>query len=84
MTFTHLNLWFDSRASPYIKNSSPVNNPNTDLSEVPREAKIHFEHGSTRELSVSKFESLDCGGDKVRRFLIERALLDPDATVVPL
>lgn len=79
MSFTHLNLFYDSRANVFIQNSSPANNPNTDLSEVPRHAEIHFEHGPTREVSESTFDD-----PEISEFLLGRALLDPDATVVPV
>lgn len=81
--FTHLDLWYQTRTAPHIEDTSAANNPNTDLAQVPQEATIIFADGPDRDISPSAFEGRCAEPQKVSDFLIQRAMLDPDATVIP-
>jgi hypothetical protein len=81
--FTHLDLWYQTRTAPHIDNTSAANNPNTDLSAVPTAATISFTDGPRREVSPEQFEERCAKPNVVADFLIQRAMLDPDATVKP-
>lgn len=84
MTVSHLDMFYDTRKSIAISNSDPANNPNTDLSSVPEAAEIRYKDGPNRSLDGSNFEAPNGKGFETVRFLIGRAMLDPDATVVPM
>ena len=82
MPVSHLDMFYDTRQSLHVSRSSPANNPNTELPTVPEEVEIRFESGVTREINCNTFESPEGKGFRIARFLIGRAMLDPDATVV--
>ena len=77
MTFSHLDLFYESRSSVGVTNSDVRLNPNTELNNIPNEAEIDF-GVQTRQVTKDQFEKR-----AVRRFLIKRAMLDSDATVFP-
>lgn len=47
----------------------PTESPHTELETIPSSATVHYDSGKTRETTLT--------------FIIERAMLDPDAEVVP-
>lgn len=83
MTVSHLDMFYDTRSSVHIDNSDPANNPNTDLKEVPKAAEIHYEDHPDRTIDATEYEAPKGKGFETARFLIGRAMLDPDAMVVP-
>lgn len=83
MPVSHLDMFYDTRQAVHVENSSPVNNPNTELKTVPTAAEIHFADGPDRSIDCGEFEAPNGKGFETARFLISRAMLDPDATVVP-
>ena len=76
-------MFYDTRQAIHIDNSDPANSPNTELTSVPKSAEIHYADHSDRLIGPETFESPNGKGFEVARFLISRAMLDPDATVVP-
>jgi hypothetical protein len=68
----------------HITNSDAANNPNTDLNTTPDAAEIHYESGVVKEVPTEHPEAPAGKGYEASQFLISRAMLDPDATVVPL
>lgn len=83
MPVSHLDMFYDTRRSLHVANSDPSNNPNTRLNEVPKAAEILFEDSPDRTLDCEEFEAPNGKGFETARWLISRAMLDPDATVVP-
>lgn len=80
---SHLDMFYDTRSAVHVTDSNPTNNPHTELREVPRSAEIVFEDGPNRIINAEDFEAPNGKGFETARFLIGRALLDPDARVVP-
>lgn len=76
-------MFYDTRQAVHIEKSSPVNNPNTELTQVPTAAEIHFADGPNRSIDGEEFEAPNGKGYETARFLISRAMYDPNATVVP-
>lgn len=83
MTVTHLDMFYDTRNSIHITNSNPANNPNTGLNTVPKAAEIKYEDHDDRFIDAEEFDAPDGKGFETARWLLGRAMLDPDATVVP-
>jgi hypothetical protein len=83
MVVSHLSMFYDTRQSVHINNSNPANNPNTELHDVPDHAIISFAGGMEREIDSLNFEAPNGKGYETAKFLIGRAMLDPDATVMP-
>jgi hypothetical protein len=81
--FSHLSMFYETRSSVHINNSDPSNNPNTELKEVPVSAEIRYDGFPNRFIDSQSFEAPEGKGFETARFLIGRAMLDPDATVVP-
>lgn len=71
-------LFYESRQSTSVSRTNPANNKHNNLSTVPQAACISFGNGTQREVSP------DNQGKDVSRFLISRAMIDPDATVEPI
>lgn len=84
--FSHLDLWYNTRIAPHIENTSAVNNPNTNLTQVLDRATITFADGSEQTVGPDTFagrcDELDDAG-QVADFFIQRAMLDPGARVTP-
>jgi hypothetical protein len=76
-------MFWDSRWAVQFTNSDPSASPNTDLSYTPESATIHYETGVTREIDCNEFEAPNGKGYETAKLLIGRAMLDPEATVVP-
>lgn len=83
MTVSHIDLFYETRGSVHISRSDATNNPYTELKSVPEACEIRYDDGTVREVNCNKFDAPDGDGYKIARFLIERAMLDPDATVIP-
>lgn len=83
-TVSHLDLFYETRQSIHINDSDPANNPNTELTRVPKAAEIRFADYDNRVIDAEEFEAPNGKGFETARFLISRAMMDPDATVVPL
>lgn len=81
----HLDMFYETRAEEaiHVSDSDPCNSPNTELTSVPESAEIRYDGYPDRELDATSFENLTGEGYKLAQFLIERAMLDPDATVIP-
>jgi hypothetical protein len=76
-------MFYDTRQSIAISDSDPANNPNTRLTETPQRAEVEYPDQPPRLIEADRYDVDGVDGFKVARFLISRALLDPDATVVP-
>lgn len=83
MAVSHLDMFYDTRQAVHIDNSDPANNPNTELTSVPAAAEIRYIDGPNRRIDGDQYEAPNGKGFETARFLIGRAMLDPDATVVP-
>lgn len=83
MPVSHLDLFYETRHSIHITDSDPCNSPNTELKQVPKAAEIRYEDSPNREIDCEEFEAPNGKGFETARFFISRAMLDPDATVVP-
>lgn len=81
---SHLDMFYDTRLSMAITDSSPANNPYTELSEVPQAAEIRYEDQPDHTINCEEFEVPNEKGFETARFLISRAMYDPDAVVVPI
>ena len=77
-------MFYDTRQAIHIDNSDPANNPNTELTSVPTSAEIRFADHDDRLIDAEEFEAPNSKGFETARFLISRAMYDPDATVVPV
>lgn len=80
---THLGMFYDTRQSVAVTNTDPANNPNTALTKTPKRAEVQYPDQEPRLIEAEKYEADGVDGFKVARFLISRAMLDPDATVTP-
>jgi len=80
---SHLQMFYETRQAVHVNDSDPANNPNTELTRVPKAAEIRFADGPNRFIDSNEFEAPDGKGFETARFLISRAMMDPDATVVP-
>lgn len=80
---THKELFYKTRASMFVQNSDPANSANTELTKSPEAAEIVYKDGPTRQIDSTEFEAPDGKGYETAQFLIERAMLDPDAIVRP-
>lgn len=80
---SHLDMFYETRSSVHVTDSNPANNPNTELNSVPEVATIHFEEYEDREIDSHAFEGPDGKGYEIAQWFVGRAMLDPDATVVP-
>ena len=83
MGVSHLEMFYETRTAVHVSDSHPSNNPSTELTSVPESAEIRYESGVTRTIDCNKFEAPNDKGYQTARFLISRAMLDPDAVVVP-
>lgn len=83
MSVTHLQMFYETRQAVHVADSDPSNNPNTELTSVPTAAEIHYQDSPDRLIDGDQFEAPNGKGFETARFLIGRAMLDPDATVVP-
>lgn len=83
MSVNHLVMFYETRQSVFMDDSDPVNNPNTELNDVPEKADICFEDHDDRHVDSKKLKAPNGKGYKTAQFLIGRAMLDPDATVIP-
>lgn len=83
MPVSHLDMFYDTRQAVHINNSDPANSPNTTLNRVPTAAKIRYAESPNRHIDGEEFEAPNGKGYKTARWLISRAMLDPDAVVTP-
>jgi hypothetical protein len=83
MTVSHLDMFYNTRGAVHVTDSDPSNNPNTSLTRVPKAAEIRFADNPDQFIDAEEFEAPNGKGFETARFLIGRAMLDPDATVVP-
>ena len=84
MSVSHLSLFYETRQSVQVDDTNPGNNPHTDLRRPPEVAKITFDNHPDRLIDSEQFDAPDGKGYEVAQFLIQRAMLDPDATVIPM
>jgi hypothetical protein len=80
---SHLSMFYDSRWAVQFTDSDPSASPNTDLSHTPEAATIRYESGVTRDIDCNEYEAPNGKGYETAKWLIQRAMLDPDATVIP-
>jgi hypothetical protein len=81
---SHLSLFYDTKASVHIDTTSPANNPNTELKETPEVATVEYQDGTYQEVDSLTYSAPGgVDGYKVAQFLLQRAMFDPDATVIP-
>jgi len=80
---SHLDMFYETRGSTYVSASDPSSSPNTELNSTPTAAEIRFADGPNRFIDAEEFEAPDGNGFEVARFLIQRAMMDADAVVVP-
>jgi len=83
MAVSQIDMYYDTRQAVHVNNSDPTNNPYTELREVPLSAEIRFEDGPNRTIDAENFTAPNGKEFETARFLIGRAILDPDAVVVP-
>lgn len=83
MGVSHLQMFYETRQAVHVNDSDPANNPNTDLNRVPEAAEIRYDGFPNRFIDSDQFEAPDGKDFETARFLIGRAMLDPDATVIP-
>lgn len=83
MPVSHLQMFYETRLSVHVTDSDPTNNPNTELNSVPKAAEIRYQDSPNRHIDCEQYEAPNGKGFETARFLIGRAMLDPDATVVP-
>lgn len=83
MSVSHLDIFYDTRQAVHIQDSDPSTSPNTDLTSTPTAAEIHYADSEDRFIDGDQFEAPNGKGFETAQFLIGRAMLDPDATVVP-
>jgi hypothetical protein len=76
-------MFYRTRQAVHVNDSDPANSPNTNLNRVPKAAEIHYDGFPDRFIDSDQFEAPDGRGFETARFLIGRAMVDPDATVVP-
>jgi hypothetical protein len=81
---SHLDMFYDTRNSVHIDNTNPANNPNTELNNTPDEAVIRYEDGTEQHVDAAEWSGRCEKGFEIARFLVGRAMLDPDARVIPL
>lgn len=84
MGISHMDMFYDTRLSVHVSNTNPANNPNATLNSVPEAAEIHYKDTEDRVVDPDEIEAPNGKDFKTARFLISRAMIDPDATVVPL
>lgn len=77
-------MFYDTRSAVHITDSDPSNNPNTELTAVPKKAEIRYIDSPDRVIDAESYEAPNGKGYETARFLIGRAMLDPDATVFAL
>lgn len=82
-TVSHLDMFYETRSSVHVTKSSPCNSPNTNLTTLPTAAEIRYKDGPNRFIDADSFEAPGGRGFETARFLISRAMIDPDANVVP-
>lgn len=83
MPVTHLTMFYESRFSTHVRATNPANNPNTELTEVPTKAEIRYKDENNRVVDSNEFDAPNGKGYETAQFFISRAMLDPDAVVVP-
>jgi hypothetical protein len=83
MAVSHLQMFYETRQAVHINDSDASNNPNTELSQVPEAAEIRYEGFPNRFIDSDQYEAPNGKGYETAQLLIGRAMLDPDATVVP-
>jgi hypothetical protein len=76
-------MFYDTRMAVHVSDSNPVNTPNTELNSPPLAAEIVYEDSPDRTIDAETFDAPNGKGFETARFLLNRALLDPDATVIP-
>lgn len=84
MSISHLDMFYETRFSLHVSDSHPSSSPNTELTETPESAEIRYNNGVVREVNPDTFAAPDGSrGYEAAKFFIGRAMLDPDATVIP-
>jgi hypothetical protein len=83
MPVSHLQMFYETRQSVFVSDSNPSNSPNTELNRIPTAATIRYEDYPDRSLDAEEYSSPDGKGYEIAKLLIGRAMLDPDAVVVP-
>lgn len=81
---SHLDMFYDTRLSVHVSETDPSANPNSTENSVPEAATIHYKDGEDQVVDPEEIEAPNGKDFETARFLIGRALLDPDATVEPL
>lgn len=83
MTVSKLDMFYETRQAVHVGDSNPSNSSNTELTTVPKAAEICYEDHPDRLIDGDQFDAPNGKGFETARFLISRAMLDPDAIVVP-
>lgn len=83
MAISQLDMFFDTRKAVHVTDSDPSNSPNTELNKTPTAATIRYRDGPNRDIDAEEYVAPNGKGFETAMFLIGRAMLDPDATVVP-
>jgi hypothetical protein len=83
---TSLDMFYSSRdpEAVHISDSDPSNSANTDLTEVPQAAVIRFENGVEQRVEKEHPKAPAGRAYEASQFLINRAMIDPDAVVEPI
>jgi hypothetical protein len=79
----HLVQFYESRATVQHRNSDPCKSPHTELTSVPESATIRYRDQENQAMSPDTITDSFERNYEASRFFIERAMLDPDAVVVP-
>jgi hypothetical protein len=82
MPVSKLDMFYETRQSVHVGDSNPSNSSNTELTSVPKAAEIRYEDHPNRLIDATQFEAPKDKGFETARFLIGRAMLDPDAIVI--
>lgn len=83
MPISHLEMFYESRFAVHVADTDPSNNPNTTLTQVPTTAEIRYRDSPNRVINSKSYDAPNGKGYETAQFFIGRAMMDPDATVVP-
>lgn len=79
----HQTMFYESRLSIQVSDSDPTDNPHTELTYTPDVAQICYADDTVRHIDSNEYDAPNGKGYETAQFLIGRALLDPDAVVIP-
>lgn len=79
----HKVQFYESRSTVQHRNSDPCRSPHTELRSVPEAAVVRYENGVTQEIHPDLLPDDFEKSYDAAQFFIGRAMIDPDAVVVP-